>query len=710
MMKRALILLAGTALLPAHAYAQTTATSGETNEAADVGQSNDIIVTAQRYEQRLQDVPLSISVIGSKELAARAVTNLTDLQYSVPGLSLYEYGVGRQYIQLRGVSNTTGSSTIGIYLDETPLGLDQQGDAISLRLLDLERVEVLRGPQATLYGQGSMGGAIRYIPAAPRLDAYSGSFDGEISSTKGGDEGYKAIGVINLPISTDKLGLRVVAGFERTGGYIDNSFSGAKDVNSTDIYTVRGSLLAKPSEKLTLSLLGLYQQSNQHNFDFGVNDKTTVRTNSPTRDRYGLLQAKASYDLDFAELSASGSYLDRHTTSDYDLSGYYVPALIAALKLPVGYINQVTRLSTTDYTMYNGELRLASQGTGPFGWQLGATYRDLETDTVAATPVGPGTLPFVLIAADQRLHTKAYAAYGELTYALTPQLTAIAGIRYFSEHRNQATVSTNFGVTKRDINQGIFNTVNPRFNLSYAFTPDSMLFVNVAKGFRAGGFNLTSAGALVPPSYKPDSLWSYEVGTKHQLFDNRLVLDASLYRTIWNDVQSYIIQPGSALIVVNNSGRVTGWGVDLAATARPTRDLTLSATYAWNDLAFARAGIDKAVGDPVDAAVRESWSAALDYRPALTETVNGIFRIDYQHAGKSQITLRGFQIPAVIPRPGRDLVNARIGAALGKLELTLFANNLFNERAPIIVGPFGVFSENLEQRPRVIGISASTRF
>jgi outer membrane receptor protein involved in Fe transport len=712
MAKWVLALMAGTALLPMTAYAQATA--GNDTDKASRSQSDEIVVTAQRYEQRLQDVPLSISVIGSKELGARAATDIKDLQYSVPGLSMFEYGVSRQYIQLRGISNTIGSSTIGIYLDETPLGLDIQGDAFSVRLLDLERVEVLRGPQATLYGQGSMGGTIRYIPAAPRLDAIGGSVAGEYSSTEAGASNYKTVAVLNLPLSKDVVGLRLVGGYERVGGFIDNVVSGQKDINSADIYTVRGTLLAKASDRLTLSLMGLYQKSEQANQDFGVNRKTNSLVSQPINDRYTLIQGKASYDLDFAELSGSASYIDRHNKTTNDVSSALVPYL-PLFGIPVGFVDRIALTQATDYKIFNGEVRLASQSEGPLGWAFGATYRDLKTRLAGESTTAPGTVPFTVLAINNDARSRSYALYGEVNYAFTSHLKASAGLRYFSDHKEQNSVNTNFGFTTTDPGNGNFHSINPRFNLSYEFTPNSMVFVNAAKGFRSGGFNNTSAGGgvvIIPPTYNPDEIWTYELGTKHQLFGNKLVLDASLYRSEWSYVQSYGFAPGSVIGIVNNSGHVSGWGVDLSATARPTRTLALTATYGWNNLAYdsASQNKDKQPGDPVDAAVRESYSASLDFRPPMNDSVTGIFRIDYQHAGKAQITLRNFAPALIVSRPSRDIVNLRIGAAVGAVEVTLFANNLFDENAPNIIGPFGVISENVEQRPRVIGISAGTKF
>ncbi|HWV61486.1 MAG TPA: TonB-dependent receptor [Sphingopyxis sp.] len=700
-----LTLMTSTALLPAAANAQAAA------DAPDA-QPTDIIVTAQRYEQRLQDVPLSISAIGAEELRARGTTDLKDLQYSVPGLSTFEYGVSRQFVQLRGMATTIGSSTVGVYLDETPLGLDAQGDPMNVRLYDMERVEVLRGPQATLYGQGSMGGTIRYIPAAPKLDAVGGSFEGEYSSTRHGDSNYKAVGMLNLPVATDKLGVRLVAGYERIGGFIDNVATGEDDINAADIYTLRGTLLAQPTERLSLSLMAVYQKSEQDSQDFGVGYETTALLPQPIEDRYTLIQGKAGYDLDFAELSVSASYIDRENNSVSDVSGFYVPFL-GLLGFPPGFIDRVGLANASDFRIYNGEIRLVSQSDGPLGWQVGALYRDSRSHQVSGAFTEPNAAPIILSASDVLYRNKSHAFYGELNYAFTPKLKAIVGLRYFNEHKKVDIDSTNLGASSIDIGDESFNSLNPRFNLSYEFSPSSMVYANVAKGFRSGGFNATSVGGGVidiPPTYDSDEIWTYELGTKHQLFDGKLALEASVYRNEWSKVQSYTFVPGTALAAVTNSGHVEGWGVDLSAMARPTRDLTLSATYGWNNLKFDKATVDKAVGDPVDGAVRESWSASLDWRPALTAVIEGIFRIDYQHAGASQITLRSFNVPPVIPRPGRDLVNLRIGVAAGPVEIALFANNLFDENAPNLIGPLGTIAENIEQRPRVIGIGANARF
>ncbi len=304
--------------------------------------------------------------------------------------------------------------------------------------------------------------------------------------------------------------------------------------------------------------------------------------------------------------------------------------------------------------------------------------------------------------------SKTYAVYGELSYAITDKLKATAGVRYYKQDLSQDSDSINFGAAAIDRNDGKFDSINPRLNLSYTFTPNSMIYANAAKGFRGGGFNLASAGGgtPIPLTYDPDSIWTYEAGTKHQLFEGRLMLDASVYYSDWKDVQSYNFAPGSPIVIVNNSGDVSGWGVDLAATLRPFEGLTLSGTYGWNNLEFDNATGDKQRGDPVDGAVRESYSASAEYRTPMSARSSVFVRLDYQHAGSAQITFRNFG--QIVTRPSRDLVNLRFGADVGNFRVTLFADNVFDEDAPNIIGPFGVYAENLEQTPRVIGVN--TRF
>jgi iron complex outermembrane recepter protein len=717
--------LVGTALLPSVAGAQAVDVSGVTSaapprsaasapasaasSATDGGlDTQRVVVTAQRYKQFLQDVPLSMSAVSAEELQARNAQTLDELQYSIPGLSMYEYGVGQQFVQLRGVSTDIGSSTVGVYFDETPLTLVSQGNGLNVRLLDMQRVEVLRGPQATLYGESSMGGTIRYIPNEPKLSGgLSGSVEGKFSSVDSGGTGYDTTGVLNVPLVEDRLGLRLMLNHEDVAGWIDSAATGQKDVNGAEVNSFRGTLLGAPTDRVTVSLMDQYQRTDQGYQDYGFSGVTHAAVPTYARDEYNLVEGKVDVDLDFATLTGIASYLNRTNDTQSDYTSYLLPTL-TALGAPAGSITSIGVPIANDYDVYYGELRLSSQDKGALGWTIGANYRDTKAGLAETTNTAPGASPITVLELGQRTREKTFALYGEVSYAFTPKLKLTGGLRYFHERLAENLSGSTFGSPLDNNSVAPFVTFNPHVNLSYAASGDSLYYANVAKGFRGGGFNVTSEGTGVPQSYKPDNIWTYEAGTKQQLVNNRVFLDASVYRSMWSDVQAYAFAPGSVLTYYVNGGHVEGWGTDVSLSARPINGLTLTGTWGWNNLAFNRVTGDKNVGDPVDGAARQNLSASLDYRHALTAGVTGFFLLDYQHSGHAQQTLRNFG--EIVQQPGRTLVNLRLGADVKKYEVALFVSNLFDQRHPYIVGPAGVVLENVEQRPRVIGVSARADF
>jgi outer membrane receptor protein involved in Fe transport len=309
------------------------------------------------------------------------------------------------------------------------------------------------------------------------------------------------------------------------------------------------------------------------------------------------------------------------------------------------------------------------------------------------------------------VRSKSWSAFGEVGWHATDKLTVAAGLRWFSDRRSSNSVSSNFGFTTTDGDAATFTSLNPRINVAYTFSPESMVYFNAAKGFRSGGFNAAAAGGgfPVPLTYAPETLWTYEAGAKQQWFDRRLIVEGAVYYNDWKNVQSSFFAPGSAAAVVMNGGKVQGSGVDLSLTGRPIDGLTLTATYGWNDMAYKTATLDKQVGDPVDVAVRESWSASIDWRRPLFGDTKGFARFDYQHAGAAQITSRNVG-NLIVPIAARDLFNVRVGLDFGRFETSIFVDNLTDDRTPLIPGPYGVISQNVEQRPRMVGVNAKARF
>jgi len=447
-----------------------------------------------------------------------------------------------------------------------------------------------------------------------------------------------------------------------------------------------------------------------------VNGATATTVPSLNKENSDLVQAIGRYDLGGTEVTVVAGYLHRKQLSTFDISPFYVP-ILPFFGIPPGFVTEIALVGLGSQKNFTAEARIASTGNRTFGWLAGASYRDSKYRNVSDDSTSPGTLPFSLLQVDQRRLSKSYALFAEVTLQPVQGLTLLAGLRHYEDKVRFASESNVFGAVALDAGQDTFSSLNPRFNIQYEFSRNSMVYLNAAKGFRSGGFNLTSAGCgvvTVPPTYAPDKVWTYEAGTKHTLLDGKLFFDATVYRTTWDNIQSSVFAPGGSVVITTNSGKVKGWGVDLSATVKPVAGLTLSAAYGWNNLHFTEVAsggfvADKIVGDPVDFAVREAYAVSADYRVPIAEETALFFRADYQHAGKSQVTLRNFG-NQIVARPSRDLVNVRAGVELGEFEISAFARNLFNEDAPNVTGPYGAIGENVEQQPRVIGIQGRARF
>lgn len=688
--------------------------SGSTNAAGTGGSDSwrneqptmleEIVVTAQKREERLLDVPMAITAVTGADIERRGVSSLSELQYSVPGPSLVAYGPGQERIQIRGITTANGLPTVGRYLDEIPLSIDENASGLDLRLIDMKQIEVLRGPQGTLYGEGSMGGTIRYLTADPDLTSFGGSFETQAGSVTDGSTAWRVNGVVNLPVVQDRVGLRLVAGYENSGGWIDSLTTGKKDINENEFLTFRGKLLAEITEKLQASILVLHQE-NEGVQNFGINGKSNARVSELNSPTYDVVNAVLRLDLGWGSLVNSFGYLNAKNDTTTDLSSVYVP-LLPLLGFPVGFITSVGLRSTSDIDVYTDEIRLSSVPGGVFDWNVGLYGRQLDRNGVSRTATAPGSPPFDLIAARATSESEAWAAFGELAWHASDRLTLIGGLRYYDEKRTLTAVSASFGLPATNANEGTFSSVNPRVNVSYKLSPDAMVYVSAAKGFRSGGFNSAAAGG--PLAYDPEKLWTYEIGTKQQWLERRVTLEGAVYYNDWQGVQSSFVPVGTAIGFITNGGKVTGWGVDATLTARPTNGLTLSATYGWNNSEYKTASSEHAIGDAVDYAVLETWSGSIDYRRSLFGDVQGFARLDYQHAGPSSIINRGAGVNIAID--SRDTLNARLGLDFGRYDVAVFADNLTDVSTPVIPGPFGLIRQDVEMMPRIVGVNFKARF
>lgn len=705
---RTLFAAASSVALSTPVLAQQAAQPAATSGAQSL---EEIVVTAQRREQRLIDVPLSVTAITAAEIESRGVTSLQDMQYSVPGLTMSEFGPGQGRLQLDGIGTAggaTGLPTVGRYLDEMPITADGAGSELDLRLIDMQRIEVLHGPQPTLYGEGSMGGTIHFVTAPVDLHRLGGSAEGTVGSLTHGDTGYDMTGVLNAPIVDGKFGVRIAAAYERDGGWIDSATTGAKAINGVDIKTVRAKLLFEPVTELSVSLMYLHQEHNQNyqNYAVAATRTTGAVLPSPNTERYDIANLVVTYDLGPATLLSSTGFIHRDPTTTFDQSAYFVPLLVS---YGFSSLTAVGEISANTQNMASQEFRISSNGRTALNYTAGVYYRDYRTSSTTTFPTKPvDALPFAIDDDASHSQSKSWAAFGELRYAFTDRLEGLAGLRHFEDKRSANDAFSSFGTSYSESDNAKFTSNNPRVNLSYKTSANGLLYVDVAKGFRSGGFNSQSGGP-VPPTYGPESLWTYAAGTKQDWLDHRLGVDLSVYYNRWSEIQVVGVSGTIANAYSSNSGKASGPGVNLGLTARPVKDLTLSATLGYTDMKYDASDSSVNKGDPVDMVTKWTYSAAADYRIPVTAGVAIDSRLDYSHTAGYQLTIRNTSFNAVNPTGSRNVLNARVGADFGGWQAYVFAHNLTDDKG-LIYPIIGSLPEPVVAPPRTIGLGAKLDF
>ena len=366
------------------------------------------------------------------------------------------------------------------------------------------------------------------------------------------------------------------------------------------------------------------------------------------------------------------------------------------------------------FDIFTQEVRLASKGNDRFQWTLGAFYRDAETSTTASATLTPALLPpgFPLLSSEgtNPADSRSWAVFGEVSYDILPNLNALVGLRYFEDRRRQDSISTVFGATSVDIGRGNFHALSPRFNLSWRPSARVNLYANVAKGFRSGGFNSAAAGAglvAVPPTYDPDTLWSYEVGGKFQSADRKVSLELAGYRNAWTGVQTTTNVAGLPISFTSNGGKISGWGADGSLNYSPTDTLTLGLTASWNDMEYKSDSAEHLAGDRADYVPRFTGSAFAEYRFTLGD-LPSFARVDYQYSSRFQVFLRNFQVA-----PGfsdeQDILNARIGVSGGSWTAAAFVRNLLN-RDSVIYPAIATLPYPARLEPRAAGVMFSVKY
>jgi iron complex outermembrane receptor protein len=734
------------ASLPSPAAAAAATAAGVSADAAVTG-LEEITVTAEKYNSTIQNTPISLSALSGEQLDAAGITSVESMAREVPGLSMRSAGPSETEYEARGLASNGGAApTVGFYLDEVPLSpptLAQAGKVvIDPNLYDVSRIEVLRGPQGTLYGSGSMGGTVKVVTNQPKLDTWEGSVQGTLSDTEGGSGNGSGNFMVNIPLG-DQLALRLVGTDTYRSGWIDrivvNPFpadngavrgnvlagpiqSVTTDVNHDKLNAARASLLYQPNGDW--SVTGTFYFQNMEAGGYDLYDSPpgpaymahyeAFPIPEPISDMVHIYSLNVTGNLGFADFTGATSYWYRVNSQTQDASESISGTVGYSPYIPIPF----AEIDSTH--QFSQEFRLSSRGDDRLHWTAGAFYSNLTSvwyDTGQSssvpgfnTPGSPAAQVDGLINYNNNIYQiQQYALFGDGSYKITDTLKFEAGVRWYRYQSSQ--IENEWGLNGPQLLQPSVlpetrasnNGFNPRFNLSYSPNADLTTYVSASKGFRPGGANqlLPTFCGPSPLTFGPDSVWDYEVGEKARLFDNWLNINSDFYYIKWTGVQQAPIL-ACGFQYDTNAGNGRSFGPEIEINAKLSDELTVTASGALTDakltnpnaaytafltspggaaVAPGQAYCASAVGctAPILNVPKSMGSLAVSY---TTEPFNG-----YKLTGRASASYVGQTIDESffydIHLGGYTLANARLNLAHDAWSVALFVDNLTNKVAAI---------------------------
>lgn len=718
--------------------------------------NTDIVVTAQKRDQRLLDVPLAVSTVDADLLVKQNVTTLRDYFSRVPGL---QYGgPNTASLSIRGI--TTGerlaNPTVAILIDDVPFGSSTYLGQAQIPDFDpatLERIEVLRGPQGTLYGASSLGGLIKYVTRPPSLTEWSGRMEVGANHVSGGGEGYSARGSLNIPIITDKVGLSVSGFYRRDPAYITNidPVSGARtdDSNKAKFWGGRAALRVRPVDGVTIDLSAVRQLGDRvGDADLTTFSTTDLRpvfpTNSPGNPRYRqllgdltsskvlansrtaftLYSARVGVDLGFADLTSISAWSRSRLTTVEDATNRFG----FVISPYPGYAG-VSFNNASSTNKFSQEVRLSHSGP-VIDWLVGGFYTLERSDTPQSLVATRGSSPDVVAylgANPTRYRDR--AAFVDLTYHVTPQFDLQVGGRYSGNKQSYSYVQTVdpasvgiFGPSSTitsGISQDAFTwLVAP----SYKITPDVMVYARAASGFRPGGPN-ANLPTIPLQSFRSDRVINYEAGLKGQAAGGQLTFDLSVFRIDWKDIQLQSTDATSGFVFLTNGAKARSQGVEATVGWKPAPGLSIDANGTYTDAKLVRSlptpatGVSSLIansGDRLPNTPHFTANLSVQQEVAISDALSGFVGGTYtfidQRIGQFVSVANGVR-PTM---PSYSNLDLRAGVNIQRRwDLSLYLRNVFDTRGVITAvnagGTQTVPTVSFLQ-PRTVGLVLSTQF
>jgi outer membrane receptor protein involved in Fe transport len=706
-----------------------------------------VIVTARYREESLLKMGMAISAFSGDELERGGINDFNEIILRSPGLDSANRGPNKNDISIRGLANANAindfsrrNPLVGVYMDGVPIATpfnSQRG----WNLFDLARVEVVRGPQGTLYGEGAMGGAIRYITNDPVLDRFEGKLKTSISSTKdSGELNRDVYATINVPIVDERFGARITGFYRYDDGFIDLPVVGENNANDYESAGVRIVTVGNITDALQLRLSATYEDNKLGSEWIVTGDADDLISANPllepVDDEALLLTGQITYETTYGTFTSITGYLDR----DQDESGY--DWLTTA-----GFGGLTTKSYVLGNEQFTQEFRFASQFEGPLNFMVGAYYKDLDSvqDLFVWTDIG---LPEFVPSGDQEESYKGkhYSGFGEVTWDVRDNLRLTAGVRYFREDVKAtqtwtATTLSPFPPTETRVIDLPIREWLPKFGVEYSPTENWLIYGAAGRGARngstsdtttlvfleAGGFDTTSIS-----TYGPDSAWSYEVGFKGVALNNRLTANLALYYTDWSDIQGVVLTPPIVLFggfqfgITSNLEAAESKGAELFVEFQATDALSLFFNGNVTDAEISEDSVfDPATGtvipegSEIPNVPEYSLSTGGEYVYSLGtffgREATFVAHVDYQYVADRKRGLEPEGSPPGVSFPSFDLLNFRAGVETERWAVNVFVRNVMNEIVPFYVdGPLGSALVPPTQlyigQPRTIGLSASVDF
>jgi iron complex outermembrane receptor protein len=723
---------------PTIALAQTTEGEGGLSE---------VVVTATRRAEKLQDVPLSITTLSQKELTARGIVGYEGLAHETPGVVLNRATANFNNFTARGIAtNGYGANlqnTVAIYIDELPISTVGNTTVLDPNLYDVERIEFLRGPQGTLFGSGSLAGALRILTKSPDLTKFDASALVDFGMIGSDSLRQRYDGMVNIPLVTDKLALRVVGFARDEKGYIDNLGTGINDSNTLIDRGGRSILLWEPTERLSVRLLASYENSKPKDSslvnpllgrDKRISDRPDLFVGKLTN-----ANATIGYQFNGANLTSSSTYSTFDQKFFVDLAGTFGGPIAFGLDA-YGYQNTFVE-----------EARLASDPGGKVDWVLGGFYLDRRHDVNYFYRSSPEYLAAHGITGlpdeyYQRLYSHIdsheLAGFGELTYHFTDNFWATGGLRYasldaqtFNERGyNSAYLAYALGGISGPLAMvpvvpaaGVKAEASKpsyRASVSYRLKPSLTTYATVSTGFRspvvnafAGRSSVVDPNDLIIPSgAESDDLKNYELGVKGNWLNGKLSANLALYQIDWSDIQVQANRVSDSVQFATNIGAATSRGLEFEIQILPLDHVTVGLNGSFNDakvtkLSAAEAAISGAVDDARLASPHFQGSLLVNYNVNLTQQAEGNLSFSVQHVGS---------FPGSFPRvPGKPaqisptydfteaytVVGSTFAVALEKFTVGVYVENLFDDRSVTYVHPEGFLANRYATlQPRTFGV------